>query len=100
MSGTAILDPAEGTHMPTNKANRLLKQLMQKIEEIYNREIEASARIRMLETSSQLPGRRTDAIRTPTPTPLPTTMPIAKSGRPAYPYQLKATPNLTSLSHV
>ena len=43
-------DAAEGTHMPANEANQLLKQLLQKIEEISNREKETSARIRILET--------------------------------------------------
>jgi hypothetical protein len=60
----------------TNKANQLLRQLLQKIEEISDREKETSARISMLETSSQLPGRGADAARTPTPT----TKPIAEAG--------------------
>ena len=52
MSDTAMPDPAEGTHMPTDDVNQLLRQLMQKIEEISNREKETSARMTMLETSS------------------------------------------------
>jgi hypothetical protein len=47
-----MLDPAEGTHMPMNEANQLLRQLLQKIEELSDREKETSARISMLETSS------------------------------------------------
>ena len=74
MSDIAMSDPAEGTHMSTNEANQLLRQLLQKIEEISDREKELSARMSMLETSSHLPGRRTDATRTPT------TMPIAEAG--------------------
>jgi hypothetical protein len=45
-------DPAEGTYMPTNEANQLLRQLLQKIKEISDREKEISARISVLETSS------------------------------------------------
>jgi hypothetical protein len=71
-------DPAEGTRMPTNEANQLLRQLLQKIEEISDREKETSARMRVLETSSQLPVPRADATMTPTPTP--TTKPIAEAG--------------------
>ena len=44
-------DAAEGTHMPANEANQLLRQLLQKIKEISNKEKETSARIKMLETS-------------------------------------------------
>jgi hypothetical protein len=64
--------------MPTNEANQLLRQLLQKIEEISDREKETSARMRVLETSSQLPIPRADATMTPTPTP--TTKPIAEAG--------------------
>ncbi|KAF1346392.1 hypothetical protein EJ07DRAFT_57489, partial [Lizonia empirigonia] len=67
------------THMPANEANQLLRQLLQKIEEISNREKETSARMRMFETSSQLPDPRADATTTPTPTP---TTPIAKVDDP------------------
>jgi hypothetical protein len=78
MSDTAMSDPAEGTRLPTNEANQLLRQLLQKIEEISDREKETSARMSMLEISSPLPGRGADATRTPTPTP--TTKPIAVAG--------------------
>jgi hypothetical protein len=71
-------DPAGGTRKATNEANQLLRQLLQKIEEISDREKETSARMRVLETSSQLPVPRADATRTPTPTP--TTKPITEAG--------------------
>jgi hypothetical protein len=45
-------DPAEGIHMPINEANQLLRQLLQKINEISDREKETSARISMLEIFS------------------------------------------------
>jgi hypothetical protein len=38
--------------MLINKANQLLRQLLQKIKELSDREKETSARISMLETSS------------------------------------------------
>jgi hypothetical protein len=77
-----MLDPAEAPRVPTNEANQLLRELLQKIKEISNREKETNARIKMLETPSQLPNRSTDATTTPTPTPIPTltTKPIAKAG--------------------
>jgi hypothetical protein len=77
VSNTAMSDPAEGTPMPANEMNQLLRQLLQKIEEMRNRDIETNARIGILERSSQLPGRRADATTTPT-----TTMPIAEAGDP------------------
>jgi hypothetical protein len=40
MSDTAMSDPAAGTHMPTNEANQLLRQLLQKIEDMSDRELE------------------------------------------------------------
>jgi hypothetical protein len=52
MSDTAMSEPAAGTHMPINETNQLLMQLLQKIEEISNKEKETSARIEMLETAS------------------------------------------------
>jgi hypothetical protein len=52
MSDTAMSDPAEGTYMPTNEANQLLRQLLQKIKEKSEKEKETSARIRILEMSS------------------------------------------------
>ncbi|KAI2479944.1 Retrotransposon gag protein [Pyrenophora tritici-repentis] len=54
--------------MPANDANQLLRQLLQKIEEISDREKDTSARMRMLETSSRLPDYRADATKTPKPT--------------------------------
>lgn len=77
MLDSAMPDPAEGTHMPENEANQLLRQLLQKIEEISDREKETSARMRMLETSPPPPDSRADATTTPTPT-----MPIAKADDP------------------
>jgi hypothetical protein len=52
MSDTVMSDPAEGTRMPTNEANELPRQLLQKIKEISDREKETSTRISMLETTS------------------------------------------------
>jgi hypothetical protein len=75
MSDTAMPYPAEGTHTPMNEANQMLQLLLQKLEEMSNGEKETSARIKMLETSSQLPGRSAD-----TTTPTPTTKPIAEAG--------------------
>ena len=67
--------------MPTNETNQLLRQLLQRIEEISNKEKETSARMEMLETASRLPVRGADA----TTTPMPTTMPIAEaSDAPIY----------------
>jgi hypothetical protein len=43
---------AEGTYILTNEANQLLRQLLQKIKEISDREKKTSARISILETSS------------------------------------------------
>jgi len=83
-------DSAEGTHMPTNEANQLLRQLLQKIEEISDKEKETSARISMLETSSQLPGRGADATGTPTPT----TKPIAEAGEALIHTTSKPRPSL------
>jgi hypothetical protein len=45
MSDTAMSDPAEGTYMPTNEANQLLRQLLQKIEEMSDREKETSSHV-------------------------------------------------------
>ncbi|KAF2830940.1 hypothetical protein CC86DRAFT_430545 [Ophiobolus disseminans] len=77
MSDAAMSDPAEGTHMPTNEANQLLRRLLQKIEELTDREKETSARMSMLEASSQSPSHTADATKTPTSTPTPT--PIAEA---------------------
>jgi hypothetical protein len=66
-------ETAESTHMPTNKASQLLRQLLQKIEELSDREKEASARMRMLEASSQTPSYTANAAPMPTPTPTTTT---------------------------
>jgi hypothetical protein len=88
MSDTAMLDPTEGTHMPTNETTQLLQQLLQKIEEMSNREKETSARMRMLETS-QLPDRRVDASRMPTPE-----MPIAEADDPPIHTTSKPRPSL------
>jgi sensor histidine kinase YesM len=52
MSDIAMSEPADGTYMLTNEANQLLRQLLQKIEEISNKEKETSVRIEMLETAS------------------------------------------------
>jgi hypothetical protein len=79
MLDIAMSEPAEATHMPTNEVNQLLRQLLQKIEEIGNKEKETSARIEMLETASRLPARGADATTTPTPTLTPTTMLIAEA---------------------
>jgi hypothetical protein len=70
-----MLDSAEDTHMPDNKATLLMRQLLQKIEEIGNRERETSARMRMLEASSQTPNYTANATPTLTPTPTTTTTP-------------------------
>jgi hypothetical protein len=75
VSNPAMSGPAEGNPMPTNETNQLLRQLLQKIEEICHRGVETSDRIRRLEKSSQLPDRRADATTTPT-----TTTPIAEAG--------------------
>ncbi|KNG46626.1 hypothetical protein TW65_06673 [Stemphylium lycopersici] len=85
-----MLDPAEGTHMPADEATQLLRQLLHKMEEMSCREKETSARIGMLEAASQLPGRREDATRTPTPTPIakaddPPIYPTSKP-RPSLPH--------------
>jgi hypothetical protein len=42
-------EPVEGIYMPTNEANQLLRQLLQKIKEISNKEKKISARIEILE---------------------------------------------------
>jgi hypothetical protein len=52
MSDTTMSNPAEGTHMPTNEANQLLRQLLQIIKELSDRENETSVKMSMLETSS------------------------------------------------
>jgi hypothetical protein len=75
MSHTAMLDSAENTHMLDNEATLLMRQLLQKIEEIGNRERETSARMRMLEASSQTPNYTANAMPTLTPTPTTTTTP-------------------------
>jgi hypothetical protein len=64
-------EPAEGTHMPTNEASQLLRQLLQKIEELSDREKETNARMRMLEASSQTPSytANTAPMTTTTTTP-------------------------------
>jgi hypothetical protein len=59
--------------MPTNKASQLLRQLLQKIEELSDREKETSARMRMLEASSQTLSYTANTAPTPTPTPTSTT---------------------------
>jgi hypothetical protein len=88
VSNPAMSGPAEGNPMPTNETNQLLRQLLQKIEEIIHPDVDTSARIRMLETSSQLPGRRADATTTPTTTP-----PIAEVGDP--PIHTNSKPHLS-----
>ena len=72
-----MLDSAEGTHTPHNEATLLMRQLLQKIEEFSNREKEMSARIGMLEASSQTPSYTTNA--TPAPTTTTTTPPITEA---------------------
>jgi uncharacterized protein involved in exopolysaccharide biosynthesis len=76
MSDTAMSEPAAGTHMSMNETNQLLMQLLQKIEEISNKEKETSARMEMLETASRLPA----PTPTPTPTPTPITILIVEAG--------------------
>jgi hypothetical protein len=44
--------PVEGIYIPTNEANQLLRQLLQKIKEISNKEKKISARIEILEIAS------------------------------------------------
>jgi hypothetical protein len=89
VSNTAMSSPAEGIPMPTNETNQLLRQLLQKIEEMSNRDMEISDRIRMLETSPQLPGRKADATTTPT-----TTTPIGEAGNPTIHTTSKPSPSL------
>jgi hypothetical protein len=71
-----MLDSAEDTHMPDNEATLLMRQLLQKIEEISDREKETSARMRMLEASSQTPNYTANATPTTTTT---TTPPITEA---------------------
>jgi hypothetical protein len=76
MPDTAMPDPAESAHMQANEATLLLRQLLQKIEDMSHREKETSARMQILEASYQAPSRMVDAAPTPTTT---TTMPTAET---------------------
>jgi hypothetical protein len=69
MSDTAMSDPTEDAHMQADEATLLLRQLLQKIEDMSDREKETSARMKILETSRQVPSRMADAAPTPTTTP-------------------------------
>jgi hypothetical protein len=80
MSDTAMSDPTEDAHMQADEATLLLRRLLQKIEDMSDREKETSARMKILETSRQVPGRMADAA--PTPTTTMTTTPTAKASDP------------------
>jgi hypothetical protein len=90
MSDTAMSDPTEDAHMQADEATLLLRQLLQKIEDMSDREKETSARMKILETSRQVPGRMADAAPTPTTTPSAeaSDLPIhaAQKPRPSLPH--------------
>jgi hypothetical protein len=69
-----MLDSAKSTHIPDNKAILLMRQLLQKIEELSDREKETSARMRMLEALSQTPSYTANAA--PAPKTTTTTTPL------------------------
>jgi hypothetical protein len=46
-----MLDPTKDAYMQANEATLLLRQLLQKIKDISDREKKTSARIKILETS-------------------------------------------------
>jgi hypothetical protein len=92
MSDTAMSDPTEDAHMQADEATLLLRRLLQKIEDMSDREKETSARMKILETSRQVPGRMADAA--PTPTTTMTTTPTAEASDPPIYAAQKPRPSL------
>jgi hypothetical protein len=90
MPDTAMTDPAEGAHMQADETTLLLRQLLQKIEDMSDREKETSARMKILEASHQVPGRMAHAALTPTTT----TTPITEASDPPIYAAQKPRPSL------
>jgi hypothetical protein len=87
-----MLDRTEGFHTQADEAALLLKRLLQKIEDMSDRERETSARMKILKMSYQAPGRMADAtlaLRTTT------TMPTAEASDPPIHTTPKPRPSLT-----
>ena len=79
MPDTIMPDPAQSAHMQANEVTLLLKQLLQKIEDMSDREKEIIARMKILEASHQAPGSIADAAPTPTTPKTTTTIPTDKA---------------------
>jgi hypothetical protein len=90
MPDTTMPDPTEGAHTQADEVTLLLKQLLQKIEDMSDGEKETSARMKILEMSYQAPSRMADA----TLAPRTTTMPIAEASDPPIHTAPKPRPSL------